>query len=495
MRRQVWTHSVRGTAGLQGRVGALDLRSTIFSNRSATTAAPVPVRWCRRLAGAAAFGAQPSAGWRCAQTRSMWISNDATTKTAQSTTDANIDATAGNSAEGLPTPEPHFVASRRNKQLSRWLFGCCGIVATVVVVGGITRLTESGLSIVEWKPISGVIPPLNEAQWQAEYERYKQFPEFQQKSSMTLEEFKFIFFWEWFHRALARSIGVVYGVPLLYFTARGVFRGHGGFAGHLYGCLALGGAQGALGWYMVKSGLDKKMLDDGKQKATVSSYRLAAHLSLAFAIYVGLLHAAISLRVPSAGVTCAGFAHNGRRLKRAARATLGVMFVTAVSGAFVAGLDAGLLYNDTFPYMGVSWVPPIEDLTVLSPLWRNPFENGMAAQLWHRIMAGSTVGCVALLNVIASCDLVPRNSAAAAATTSGASCGGSGPLVAAHAQRVATALRLVNYSVLTQATLGLVTLLTYVDVPTAAAHQAGSVVLLSSLVHLVAVLTCRGRVL
>lgn len=360
-----------------------------------------------------------------------------------------------------------WAASRRSVQVSRWLYTSCGVVGTIVLVGGVTRLTESGLSITQWKPLSGVVPPLTEQEWEAEFARYQQFPEFKQKPDMTLKEFQWIFFWEWFHRVLARSMGIVYGAPLIYFAARGYFRGQPRIVTYLVSFLAMGGAQGALGWYMVKSGLDDSLLQE-KKKATVSAYRLAAHLSLAFAIYSGMLRVALGLRLPKLA------AFKGKRVLQAlARTGFAVMFTTAVSGAAVAGLDAGLLYNDGFPFMAGHIVPPVDDLFPASvqPFYRNFFENGSCAQTWHRIMAGTTIGVVAALNVVAAMH--------------------KGHLPPA----VARAVLHVNAATAVQVTLGIATLLTFVEIPVAASHQAGSMALLTTLIRLCAVLGSRGVVL
>lgn len=351
----------------------------------------------------------------------------------------------------------------RSATVSKWLFASCGLVGGIVVIGGITRLTESGLSIVEWKPIRGVIPPITRAQWEEEFTKYQQYPEFKQKPDMTLSEFQFIFFWEWFHRVLARSMGVVYGAPLLYFVSKGYFKNNTPLLLKLFGCLLLGGSQGALGWYMVRSGLNHDLMDK-RQKATVSAYRLAAHLTLAFTIYASMLRLALSLRVVPTPCTVPFF-------RSMVRITTGTMFVTAVSGAFVAGLDAGLLYCDTFPWMGAGVFPQFDDIVALNPAWRNLFENGTAAQLWHRMMAGTTTWFVLCVN-----------------------------LAAYHRGRAALppairkALRGVNHVLAFQVLLGFATLLSYVSTPIAVLHQANSMALLTMLIRLCAVVGTRGRI-
>lgn len=375
-------------------------------------------------------------------------------------TQATPAASTATSSEGTP-----YTPSAKNKSVSRWLFTSCAVVSGIVVVGGITRLTESGLSIVDWRPVTGLVPPLTEAEWAAEFAKYQTSPEFQQKNTMTVSEFKFIFFWEWFHRVLARSMGIVYGAPLVYFAARGHFTGRRGFLAVLTGILGLGGCQGALGWYMVKSGLDPKLLDE-KRKATVSAARLASHLTLAFIIYSSMLRIGLGLRNPVQTPFMGKMP-----VQLLARCCFAIMFGTAISGAFVAGLDAGLLYNDGFPLMGGRVVPPREDLLPLDPAWRNLFEHGPCAQLWHRVMAGTTTASILLLNVAAR-----RHNATL-------------PV------RVRKAIAGVNHALAIQVLLGISALVSYVYTPVAAAHQAGSMLLLTMLIRLCALLGSRGLIL
>lgn len=353
----------------------------------------------------------------------------------------------------------------RNRTVRRWLFGSSAIVFGVVCFGGITRLTESGLSIVEWRPVTGVRPPITQEEWEAEFAKYKHSPEFAQRSDMDVETFKWIFFWEWAHRLLARTVGVVYGGPLVYFAARGYLRGQPLMLAALIGLLGLGGAQGALGWYMVKSGLDPKLLEE-KKKATVSAYRLAAHLTLAFTIYAGMMRIAFGLGNPVMQQFVGKFA-----VQTLARVSASVMFVTAISGAFVAGLDAGLMYNDGFPLMSGGVFPPADHLWILEPWWKNLLENPCAAQLWHRLMAGSTTGCIVALNLVAM-----RHKKTL-------------PLAARKA------IRAVNAMLVVQILLGIAALRSFVATPQAAAHQAGSLVLLTKLIRLCAILGSRGVIL
>ena len=282
-------------------------------------------------------GARPSAvGYRL---------SDATNRIPTTSMQRRFESSSHNSGE---LNQKNY----RNWAVSSWLFFTAGMVGGVVVVGGMTRLTESGLSIVDWRPVTGVIPPRTQNEWEEEFAKYQHSPEFKQKSHMTLDEFKTIFYWEWGHRVLARSLGIVYGVPMVYFLTRGYFKGHPMMKVGLAGLFALGGAQGAMGWYMVKSGLDPKLLDENK-KATVSAYRLAAHLTLAFLLYASMARIAMGLRLPAAVNFPGKFA-----VQNMSRISTGVMFTTAISGAFVAGLDAGLLYSDGFPLMGGRVMPP-----------------------------------------------------------------------------------------------------------------------------------------
>ncbi|KAG8348619.1 putative Cytochrome oxidase assembly protein [Trypanosoma vivax] len=352
--------------------------------------------------------------------------------------------------------------SPTNRAVSRWLYGSAAVVGCVIVVGGITRLTESGLSMVDWKPVTGVRPPLTDNEWEAEFEKYQKFPEFKQRNTMTLEEFKFIFFWEWAHRVLARGVGVIYGIPLLYFMARGRFGAQSGLAVALVGVLALGGVQGAVGWYMVRSGLDPRLLDEGR-KATVSAYRLATHLVLAFTIYSSLVRIAFGLQMPHMDT----FKGKGA-VQCGARLCFLVVLFTAISGAFVAGLDAGLMYNDEFPWMCGGVVPPREHLVVVQPWWRNALENPAAAQTWHRVMAGlSTVSIMGLNAVCAH-----RWTAL--------------PLVLRHGMVV------VNGALIVQVSLGVWTIVSYVETPVAASHQLGSLLLLTAIIRVCALLGSRG---
>jgi cytochrome c oxidase assembly protein subunit 15 len=255
----------------------------------------------------------------------------------------------------------------RLKPVRIWLYVIALMVLAMVVVGGLTRLTESGLSITEWKPISGIIPPLSDADWQAEFDAYKQIPQYQLlNQGMTLEGFKFIFFWEWAHRALGRIIGLVFAVPFLVFLVQRRFTWN--LAAPLAGLFVLGGLQGALGWWMVTSGLT--------ELTSVSQYRLAAHLTAALLLFMALIWVARRL-TPNRSIARAGD-------RPAALILLALVILQIGAGAFVAGLDAGMGYN-TWPLMDGALVP--NGLGVMEPWWKNLFENAMTVQFIHRTIA------------------------------------------------------------------------------------------------------------
>ncbi len=247
-----------------------------------------------------------------------------------------------------------------------WLYLICLMVFAIVIVGGATRLTDSGLSITEWKPIHGVIPPLNEAEWQEEFAKYRQIPEYQQiNKGMSLAEFQFIFWWEWAHRLLGRLIGVVFAVPLAFFWWRGMLEPF--LKPRLLALLALGGLQGFIGWWMVSSGLSVR--------TDVSQYRLAIHLTLACLIFAWAFWIARGLA-------------RHEKIEAPARLLLLAPLITIALlvqiflGGLVAGLDAGQAFND-WPKMDGAWLP--QDLDILSPLWLNWFENPKSVQFNHRI--------------------------------------------------------------------------------------------------------------
>ena len=226
--------------------------------------------------------------------------------------------------------------------IARWLFGVAGIVALIVVVGGITRLTESGLSITEWKPVTGVLPPLSAAQWQAEFDAYQRIPQFTEvngPAGMTLADYKFIYFWEWVHRLLARLVGVAFALPLAWFWLKRQIPD--GYRLRLLGLLALGGLQGVIGWWMVSSGLS--------QDVKVSHLRLATHLMVALVTLAALVWTALDMRALARGLAAS-------RLTRFTAAVLMILAVQLIYGALVAGLRAGQVAPD-WPLMQGRFLP------------------------------------------------------------------------------------------------------------------------------------------
>ncbi|MBM3510282.1 MAG: heme A synthase [Alphaproteobacteria bacterium] len=273
------------------------------------------------------------------------------------------------------------------RRIATWLLGCAGLVFVMVVLGGLTRLTHSGLSIVEWKLVSGILPPLSEAAWQASFEAYQRFPEYRQLNrGMTLADYKDIYWLEYLHRLLGRAIGLVYVVPLVYFAVTATLGR--ALLTKLGLLLVLGGAQGVLGWLMVASGL--------VDRPDVSHYRLAAHLGLAVVIFGALLWVALDLRATPSRRSRATLplCEGEGRERGLAGLALALVFVTIVSGALVAGLDAGLVYN-TFPLIEGEWLPA--GLLAEAPWYLNFVENRMTIQFQHRWLALATAALVCFL--------------------------------------------------------------------------------------------------
>ena len=335
--------------------------------------------------------------------------------------------------------------------VGRWLALWAAALFLLVLIGGGTRLTESGLSITEWKPVSGVIPPLTDAAWTAEFEKYKQIPQYtQMNAGMTLGQFKGIFWWEFLHRFWARFVGVVFVLPLLWLAMRK--RIPRDLLPRLATLGVLMGLQGAMGWYMVASGLTERV--------NVSQYRLAAHLSLALVIYLLTVWTAdtlisgrdsSALGSPDQAAGQSGFIADAQKWRGALARLLVLAFVTVVSGAFVAGLRAGRIYNE-FPMMGARLIPA--EYGQLAPWWKNLFENPAAAQFNHRFLAIATA-----LTVV----IVWFRSRAAA--------------------RGALRMRmdLVLIAVAVQVALGITVLLLGVPVLVGVAHQAGALLVLTAL--------------
>ena len=258
----------------------------------------------------------------------------------------------------------------RPDALSRWLFAVAALVVAMVVIGGITRLTESGLSITQWKPLSGIVPPLGAAQWQAEFDHYKQIPEYQRLNrGMTLTGFQAIFFWEYVHRLLGRVVGLAYLVPLLAFWAMG--RVPRGYLPRLFALFTLVCFQGAIGWWMVASGL--------AVRTDVSHVRLAVHLTTALLLLAGTVWTALDLRAAGRNRLAPP-----ARLRGVAVLALALLFAQIIFGAFTAGLDAGYAFA-SWPLMGDEWFPTTTPLG--APLWRNAIDNPVAVQFIHRWLA------------------------------------------------------------------------------------------------------------
>ena len=262
---------------------------------------------------------------------------------------------------------------QKTKPIAIWLLTCCALVFAMVVVGGVTRLTESGLSIVEWQPIVGTMPPITQQDWNDLLEKYRATPQYQQiNKGMSIEEFKSIFWWEYFHRLLGRLIGLVFFIPFVYFLLRKQIDRSLGIK--LTGIFILGGLQGFMGWYMVMSGL----VNDPH----VSQYRLTAHLGLAFIIFAALFWVALGLLSPEKENSRSN--EDMQNLRRFSFGLTALIFMMVLSGGFVAGIRAGLAYN-TFPLMNGHFIPP--DLFVLEPWYRNFFDNMTTVQFDHRMIA------------------------------------------------------------------------------------------------------------
>lgn len=338
------------------------------------------------------------------------------------------------------------------RPIAHWLLFCAGMVFAMAVIGAITRLTESGLSMVEWKPLIGVLPPMTAAEWERVFALYRETPEYRiMNSGMSLDAFKTIFFWEWFHRLWGHLIGAAFLFPFLWFWVRG--RIPRSLMPKLVGLFLLGGLQGVIGWFMVLSGL--------ADAPDVSHYRLALHLGTALVIYALLVAVALGLLDPA---PLAGWRPEAVRLRRHAGWALGLVAVTVVWGAFVAGINAGFAYN-SFPLMNGHWIPP--EVATLTPWWLNAFENTAAVQFIHRVLAIGTGVVVLALWARVRAARLPGN-----------------------ATGVADGLAV---AILVQIALGVTTLLTVVWIPVAAAHQAGALVVITMLVWLRHTLKPIGR--
>ncbi len=326
------------------------------------------------------------------------------------------------------------------KPIAIWLLICCAMVFAMVVVGGVTRLTDSGLSIVEWQPIVGTMPPITQADWDILLEKYRATPQYQQvNKGMSVDEFKTIFWWEYIHRVLGRLIGLAFFVPFVYFLLKKQINRTLGWK--LAGIFILGGLQGFMGWYMVMSGL----VNDPH----VSQYRLTAHLGLAFIIFAAMFWVALGLLSPEREKSHA--TENTKNLRRFSFSLSTLIFVMVLSGGFVAGIRAGLAYN-TFPLMNGYLIPP--DLFVLEPWYRNFFDNITTVQFDHRLIAWTLAFLVPLF-------WFKSRRAELSGTT-----------------RIACYSLLLMLTV--QISLGIATLLHVVPVPLAASHQGGALLLFAA---------------
>ncbi len=331
--------------------------------------------------------------------------------------------------------------SSRDRAVATWLLVCCGLVFAMVVLGGFTRLTGSGLSMVDWRPLMGVLPPLTDAEWQRVFDMYRASPEFRLvNSEFGVDDFKGIFWLEYLHRLLGRTIGIVFFVPFVYFFVKGYVVRHE-WPKYL-AMFVLGGLQGLLGWYMVKSGL--------VDVPRVSQYRLTAHLVAAFLIYAYMFWVAMSLLFP-APPGAARHPWYGRT-----RALLILVSVTVISGGFVAGLRAGKIYN-TFPMMGDYWIPP--GLLALEPFWRNFFDNMTTVQFDHRVLALTTLVLIAVYWFTARAADLPA--------------------------RARIGVNALLHTTVLQVALGVATLLMAVPVILGAAHQGVAMILFTVALYLV----------
>ena len=321
-----------------------------------------------------------------------------------------------------------------DRLIAYWLFFCAAVIFGMILLGGVTRLTESGLSMVDWKPLMGVIPPMSEADWQHMFDKYKQFPEYQKiNMGMSLEAFKSIFMYEYLHRVLGRLIGIIFILPFLYFYF--TKRIKKGLTPKLIIMLIGGGFQGLLGWYMVKSGL--------VDQPDVSQYRLTAHLGAAVLIFGFILWTAFGLVNETS--------QQPKELRIFSYSLSGLIFLMILSGGLVAGTKAGYAYS-TWPLMGDSFIP--SGLYSMSPLWLSAFEDITTIQFNHRIFAY----CIVLLVVLFAIKALKANIQGAARTG---------------------LFALIGLLIL-QVTLGISTLIYHVPIPIAAAHQVVAVALLSA---------------
>jgi cytochrome c oxidase assembly protein subunit 15 len=330
---------------------------------------------------------------------------------------------------------------RYDRHLAYWLLACAVVIYGMILLGGVTRLTESGLSMVEWRPIMGIVPPIGEAAWLEVFEKYRQFPEYQKiNRGMSLDEFKVIFMYEYLHRVLGRLIGLMFLLPMLGFALLG--RIPRPLMPRLLLLFVLGGCQGLLGWYMVQSGL--------VDRPSVSQYRLTAHLGLAVALYAAILWQVFRLWPRGAATGDGGNDGGLAPLARWSPALVALIYLMILSGGLVAGTDAGFSYP-TWPRMGPGFIPP--GLYDTSPAWLAAFEDVTTVQFNHRIFAYLLLGLVGAFAVVV--------------------------FLRARRGGLRLAAAALFAALLLQVSLGIGTLLSHVAVPVAAAHQGGAILLLS----------------
>ncbi|KAF8459412.1 cytochrome oxidase assembly protein-domain-containing protein [Terfezia claveryi] len=399
---------------------------------------------------------------------------------ASSRTGAGEVATGSNGKQ-----KKSWFSETDDQTVGYWLLGSAGLVFGIVVFGGLTRLTESGLSITEWKPVTGSIPPLNKADWEEVFEKYKDSPEYRVLNpNMTLDEFKFIYYMEWTHRLWGRVIGLTFAIPAAYFIARG--RVTPGTAAKLVGISGFIGFQGFIGWWMVKSGLkDDLFTTPGNTVPRVSQYRLTAHLCAAFTVYLAMLYNGLKILRNNKFIANPILAQTefkilcDPRLRPLRGVVLGLAlltFTTAMSGGLVAGLDAGLIYND-FPKMGTGYKPPNSELlnqfyardkeNHKDLWWRNMLENPSTVQFQHRCLAMTTFSSIVGFWLWARFGRV--NGAKVWGLLNG---------------KMRMGVNGVLHLVMIQVALGISTLIYMVPTPLAVAHQAGSLALLTGIMVL-----------
>jgi len=362
------------------------------------------------------------------------------------------------------------VSDNKYAPTGKWILGTAGMVVGMIHIGGVTRLTQSGLSMTTWSTL-GSLPPITMEEWEVEFSRYKTFPEWQQRKDMTLSDFKFIYGWEYGHRMLGRAVGVAFIVPWTYFTIRGLVPS--GYQKRMWGLVTMGGVQGLVGWWMVKSGLGDDRLDD-RNEIRVRPIRLTTHLCMAVATYGALVWTGLDILgikherkhlAELASKMGKGALHAASRIRTGSLMLTGLTAVTVASGALVAGNDAGRAYN-TFPTMDGEWIPSgIADLT---PWHKNLIENTATVQFNHRVLGITTAAVAGTLVGFGLLGSSAAGGATAAAATT---------FLTPQARK---GLMAIGVTTAAQVTLGITALLNYVPIELAAAHQLGSIAVFTS---------------